>query len=126
MKNYICLKEVQEMIKKLYKKSEILFALAWIFAYIILASLGDNLSTIIGIPKIITLPILIALSVILYFFIRKNGLTEKYGLCKPKIPSEKMLFYLPFIIFLICCFSLIYTYYSIIILLSFYIIVNIT
>ncbi len=88
------------MIKKLYKKSEILFALAWIFAYVILASLGDNFSTIIGVPKIITLPILIALSVILYFFIRKNGLTEKYGLCKPKIPSEKLLFYLPFIILL--------------------------
>ena len=88
------------MLKKLYEKSEIWFALAWIIAYVVLASTGDNISADLGIDKIITLPILIALSVILYFFVRKNGLTEKYGLCKPQLPAAKMLFYIPLLVLL--------------------------
>lgn len=88
------------MLKKLYEKSQIVFAVAWIIAYVVLASTGDNISAEIGISKIVTLPILIALSVILYFFVRKNGLTEKYGLCKPQLPAAKMLFYIPLLVLL--------------------------
>lgn len=88
------------MLKKLYEKSQIWFAVAWIIAYIILASAGDNISAEIGIAKIATLPILIALSVILYFFVRKNGLLQKYGLCKPVISAARMLFYIPLIVLL--------------------------
>lgn len=86
--------------KKLYAKSEIWFAVAWIIAYVVLASIGDNISADLGIEKIMTLPILILLSAILYFFIRKNGLTEKYGLCKPQLPAAKMLFYAPLLVLL--------------------------
>ena len=86
------------MIKKLYEKSEIWFAVIWIVIYVALVSVGDNLSANVGILKIVTLPILIALSMIMYFFISKNDLTEKYGLCKPQISSAKMLFYIPLII----------------------------
>jgi len=46
------------------------------------------------------LPILIALSGVLYFFIRKNGLKEKYGLCKPQLSAAKMLFYIPLLVLL--------------------------
>ena len=81
--------------KALYYKSEIWFAVAWIIAYCVLASIGDNLSADIGVQKIITLPILILLSAILYLFVRNNQLSEKYGLCKSKIPASKMLFYMP-------------------------------
>lgn len=88
------------MLKKLYEKSEIWFAVAWIIGYVVLASTGDNISADLGIDKIATLPILIALSAILYFFVRKNGLTEKYGLCKPKLSSAKMLFYIPLLVLL--------------------------
>jgi membrane protease YdiL (CAAX protease family) len=84
---------MQEVIKKLYEKSEICFAILWIVAYVILASAGDNISTNIGISKIVTLPVLMVLSVALFFFVKRNGLTEKYGLCKPQIFSAKMLFY---------------------------------
>lgn len=83
------------MIKKLYEKSEIWFAIVWIIAYVILVSAGDNLSAKIGISKIVTLPILTALSAVLFFFIKKNGLLGKYGLCKPKISAAKMLYYIP-------------------------------
>ena len=88
------------MLKKLYEKSEIWFAVAWIIAYVVLASTGDNISADLGINKIVTLPILIAMSAILYFFVRKNGLTEKYGLCKPQLPAGKMLYYIPLLVLL--------------------------
>ena len=86
--------------KKLYEKSEIWFAVAWIIGYVVLASTGDNISADLGIDKIVTLPILIALSAILYFFVRKNGLTEKYGFCKPRLPAAKMLYYIPLLVLL--------------------------
>ncbi|RYC98144.1 CPBP family intramembrane metalloprotease [Facklamia hominis] len=84
--------------KKLYKKSEIWFALTWIIVYVVLASTGDNISENIGILKIATLPILIILSIILFLFVKNNGLAKKYGLCKSEIPASKMLFYIPLII----------------------------
>ena len=81
--------------KILYQKSEICFAVAWIIAYCVLASMGDSLSASIGTQKIITLPILIVLSVFLILFVHKNHLSDKYGLCKSEIPASKMLFYIP-------------------------------
>ena len=88
------------MLKKLYEKSQIVFAVAWIIAYVVLASTGDNISADLGIDKIVTLPILIAMSAVLYFFVRRNGLSEKYGLCKPRLPAAKMLYYIPLLILL--------------------------
>ena len=88
------------ILKKLYEKSEIWFALAWIIGYVVLASTGDNISADLGIDKVVTLPILIAMSGVLYFFVSKNGLTEKYGLCKPQLPAAKMLFYIPLLVLL--------------------------
>ena len=86
------------MMKKLYEKNEVWFAVAWIIAYCVLSSIGDNLSASIGVLKIITLPILIVLSVILFLFVKKNQLLTKYGLCKSEIPASKMLFYIPLIV----------------------------
>lgn len=79
----------------LYQKSEIWFAMVWIIAYCVLASVGDSLSASIGMQKIVTLPILLVLSVILFVFVKKNQLLKKYGLCKSEISSSKMLFYIP-------------------------------
>jgi len=89
------------MLENLYEKSEIWFAVAWIIAYVVFASMGDNISTEIGILKIVTLPILILLSVILFLFVKRNDLSKKYGLCKPELPASKMLFYIPLVILLI-------------------------
>ena len=88
------------MLKKLYAKSEIWFTVAWIVAYVVVVSTADNFSADLGIEKIVTLPILIAQSAILYFFVKKNGLTEKYGLCKPRLPAAKMLYYIPLLVLL--------------------------
>ncbi len=86
--------------KKLYEKSEIWFAVLWIIAYVVFASAGDNISTDVGISKIVTFPILLVMSVVLYIFVSRNGLSEKYGLCKSVVPASKMMFYIPLIILL--------------------------
>ena len=39
------------VLKKLYDKSKIWFAVAWIIAYCVLMSVGDSLSAEIGIEK---------------------------------------------------------------------------
>ena len=79
----------------LYRKSELWFALVWIISYCVLASIADQLSLLIGVEKIVTLPVLLILSVILLLFVWKNPLAQKYGLCKSQIPASKMLFYAP-------------------------------
>ena len=88
------------MIKKFYDENELWFSIIWIIAYCVLASMGDNLSDTLGITKVITLPILLLLSVILFLFIKRNNLTEKYGFCKADVAASKMLFYIPVIILL--------------------------
>ena len=88
------------MIREFYDKSELGFSIIWIIAYCILASIGDNISDELGIAKVITLPILLVLTVILFLFIKRNNLTEKYGFCKADIAASKMLFYIPVIILL--------------------------
>ena len=42
------------MMMKLYKKSEITFAILWIVAYVVLSSLADQLSIQIGVIKSVT------------------------------------------------------------------------
>ena len=88
------------MIREFYDKNELGFSIIWIIVYCILASIGDNISDELGIAKVITLPILLVLTVILFLFIKRNNLTEKYGFCKADVAASKMLFYIPVIILL--------------------------
>ena len=80
---------------KLYKKSEITFAILWIVAYVVLSSMADRLSENVGIVKSVTAVLQIAMSLILFFWIRKNGLSGKYGLCPSRLPAKRFLYYLP-------------------------------
>ena len=88
------------MLKKLYDKSPIWFAVAWIIAYCVLLSVGDSLSAGIGVEKSVTLAIGLLLSASLLIFLYKHGLFAKYGLCRPKIPTRSMLFYAPILVML--------------------------
>ena len=83
---------------KLYKKSEIAFAILWIAAYVILSSLADQLSETVGVIKSVTSVLHLAMSLILFFWIRKNKLSEKYGFCRPTVPAKRFLYYLPLIL----------------------------
>ena len=84
--------------KKLYDKSKLTFSIIWIVAYCVLMSIGDGLSAEVGTEKAVTLPIALALSVLLFAFIKRNNLTKEYGLCKSEVSAKKMLFYLPLVI----------------------------
>lgn len=86
--------------KRLYEKSEVWFAVTWIVAYCFLLSLGDNISESLGMINVVTFPIALLLSVVLFLFLKGNGLLEMYGLCKSKVPASKMLFYIPVVLML--------------------------
>lgn len=83
---------------KLYKKSEIWFSIIFIVVYIVGASLCDYLSDIVNISKVFTFPFLLALSLVLFFWMKKNNLMQKYGLCKPHFSAKSFLFYIPLLI----------------------------
>ena len=83
---------------KLYKKNELTFAILWIVAYIVLSSLADQLSESIGIEKAATAVLHIVMSLILFIWVWKSGLNEKYGFCASKVPAKRFLYYLPLVI----------------------------
>ena len=66
--------------KKLYDKNELRFSLILIVLYIVLFSLADGVSSVIGISKIVTVPVSVLMIVIIYYWICKKGLKEKHGL----------------------------------------------
>ena len=72
-----------------------LFAIAWIVAYCVLASAADRASELLGTEKLVTLPALLLFSAGLYLFLRKNNLTESCGLCRSRVPTKRLLFYVP-------------------------------
>jgi uncharacterized protein len=85
--------------KKLQENKPIWHALVWILAYIVLVNIGDNLPTILGMEDLATVIILIAFSLILLFYLKKNNWFELYGFNKiKKSDLTKALFYIPLII----------------------------
>ncbi len=88
------------MLKRLYDKNNILFAVVWIVAYCVLMSVGDSLSATLGVQKSITMVVALVLSVTLLLFLKKNGLFEVYGLCRTKTSARRMLYYIPIFIML--------------------------
>lgn len=84
--------------KKLYEKNEQAFAIAWIVVYCVLQSLANPLNKKIGIEYSASAIFCILLTIILFAFIRKNKLQERYGLCKSPIPAHRFLYYVPLII----------------------------
>lgn len=87
---------------KLYRKSELGFALMWIVIYVAGTSLADEASRAIGIEKSITCAFLLLLTGILSVWIVKNGLLKKYGLCKTSVNPGRFLFYIPLLILISC------------------------
>jgi len=80
---------------KLYQKSEITFAILWIVAYVVLTSIADQLSEAVGVMKSVTAALHIVMSLVLFFWIRNNHLSGKYGFCRSSVPAKKFLYYLP-------------------------------
>ena len=87
---------------KLYKKSEILFFVAWLVVYIVASSAFDSLSSSVGIEKIFTAFFHIIISVTAIIWLKKHDLLIKYGICSVKVPASKFLFYIPLAVIVSC------------------------
>ena len=83
---------------KLYQKHEIAFAILWIVAYVVLTSLANQLSEAVGIMYSVTAALHLAMSLVLFFWIRNNHLSRKYGFCRPEVPAKRFLYYVPLIL----------------------------
>lgn len=81
--------------KKLFDKSELIFAIVLIVIYVVGSTVMTQLSEMIGIGFIAEAVFGIALFAVLAVFIARNGLKDHLGLCKPEVSAGKMLFYIP-------------------------------
>lgn len=84
--------------KRLYEKNDLGFAILWIVLYVVLFSMADNISASLGIVKVITAPLCIAMTAFLWIWIARNGLKEKYGLCMFKGNMKHYLYFLPLLL----------------------------
>ena len=83
---------------RLYKKNELNFSLVWIISYVILFSAADRLSALVGIEKIITAPVCIVFTLLLFGFISKNNLKKQYGLCPFQGNLKNYLYFIPLLL----------------------------
>jgi membrane protease YdiL (CAAX protease family) len=90
----------------LYYKNQLKFALTWIISYVVGTSATEELSRLVGIEKIITVPFLIAISVVAVVWRSKNNLFEEFGLCKSDISAKRFIYYVPLIVLVSCNFWL--------------------
>ena len=86
------------MMKRLYEKSELTFALVWIGIYCVGMSIFDEISRSIGVESSVTAVFGVAVSLFLYFWLKQHGKLERFGLCKPTVPAKAFLFYIPLIV----------------------------
>lgn len=83
---------------KLYQKDETWFAVVWILIYAVGLSICEAISREIGITSSVSAIFTLVLSAVLFFWIKRHGLMEKYGLCKVKVSARSMLYFIPLII----------------------------
>lgn len=83
---------------KLYEKNELTFAIVCIVIYCVLQSVANTLNKMIGIESSASAIFCILQTVIIFCFIQKNRLFERYGLCKSSIPARRFLYYVPLVI----------------------------
>ena len=84
-------------VKKLYDKSELAFALVWIGIYCVGMSIFDEISRRVGVESIASAVFGAAAGLYLYFWLKKQGMEVRFGLCAPTAPAKVFLFYLPLI-----------------------------
>lgn len=91
--------------KRLYEKNEIGFALLWIGLYVVLMNVGlrfcgglDDLATKMAEQLLVPVLVGLALAVASTLWIVRNGLQEKYGLCRFRGSWGAFLFFIPVIL----------------------------
>ena len=79
------------MLEKLYKKSEVWFAVVFIILYVIGNSIFIQVSENVGLEMVYTIPYNLVLLGIMFIFIGKNRLFGYYGIGKVKCKAGKLL-----------------------------------
>lgn len=93
--------------RKLYEKNELIFALVWIAIYVVGTSVAEALSETIGVRKLVSAGFHIVLTAVLFLWVRRNGLTEKYGLFLPRYRLARALFFVPLV--LVCLYKVVFS-----------------
>lgn len=83
---------------RLYKKNQLNFSLVWILSYVILFSLSDRFSALLGVEKIITVPVGISFVLLILSFIKKHALRKQYGLCCLRGNLKNYLYFIPLVL----------------------------
>ncbi len=90
---------------KLYKKTELGFALVWIGLYVVIMNIAlqfcggfDNLETKTVPQMLVPVICILVLAVVATLWIVRNGLAEKFGLCTFKGNKKFFLWFLPLIV----------------------------
>ncbi len=87
-------------INNLYEKNKLHFALVWIGIYCVVNSLANPISEAIGIDSSAALIFNLILTITLFMWVKKKGLTKYYGLCNTKVPAGRFLWYIPLFLFM--------------------------
>lgn len=91
---------MSKWLNDLYQKKELYFALVWIGIYCAANSLAYPISEAIGVDSSATLLFNLILTVILFMWISKKGLTKYYGLCSTNVSAGRFLWYIPLVLFM--------------------------
>ena len=86
------------MLEKLYKKSEVWFAVVFILVYVIGNSYLLQASERTGIEMVYTIPFNFVILGIMFLFIRKNHLFQYYGIQRAKCKAKSVLYYIPLVL----------------------------
>lgn len=78
--------------KKLYEKNELLFAILWIVAYVIIAGMVRGN---FGDESVIMTAVLAVFAIGIFVFVKTSHLEERYGLCKWKGKAGDYWFFIP-------------------------------
>ncbi|MGN1137220.1 MAG: lysostaphin resistance A-like protein [Oscillospiraceae bacterium] len=82
----------------LYKKDEVTFSIVCIVVYVVLMSAADSISKQLGMEKLITVPVCLVLTVLLFIMLKKNDLFRKHGLTAVIGGCKQYLYFLPLMI----------------------------
>ena len=91
--------------KKLYEKNELTFSLVWIGLYVVVMNIAlqfcggfDDLASKTASQVLVPVICICVLAVVSTVWIMRNGLSEKYGLCRFKGNWAQFLYFIPLII----------------------------
>lgn len=86
---------------KVYKKNEVTFSIILIVIYVVGTSVAEAVSESLGVAKLVPAVFHLLFSAVIFAWVKKNGLLEKYGLMLPKYKLKKAWFFLP-LLFVAC------------------------